>query len=208
MYLSQLHNRVRSQADFTPRIHVVWCPLLFVCEPWALLLLLLLRATTRSHAAAVFCILSELSWRFLRTFLVLPTLWVFTIGSVIGEMACVAQRCSRCRVFTGVRRHQENKRATRCTGFPGCIASPRKAMTDAESCSLQTRLNAQCALNWCVHSHWEYPGGRRHFLLSQKRPCGTARQAARPPGSCHTLYFYYLFANFGNLTRIPVCGRA
>ncbi|CAB1103619.1 unnamed protein product [Ectocarpus sp. CCAP 1310/34] len=34
--------------------------------------------------AAVFCILSELSWRHLRTFLVLPTLWMFTLCSWIG----------------------------------------------------------------------------------------------------------------------------
>ncbi|CAM9994388.1 unnamed protein product [Scytosiphon promiscuus] len=34
--------------------------------------------------AAVFCILSELSWRQLRTFIVLPTLWLFTVCSMIG----------------------------------------------------------------------------------------------------------------------------
>lgn len=33
----------------------------------------------------MFCVLSELSWRQLRTFLVLPTLWVFTLGSMIGK---------------------------------------------------------------------------------------------------------------------------
>ncbi|CAM9834735.1 unnamed protein product [Pylaiella littoralis] len=34
--------------------------------------------------AAVFCVLSELSWRQLRTFVVLPALWVFTMGSLFG----------------------------------------------------------------------------------------------------------------------------
>ncbi|CBJ29055.1 hypothetical protein Esi_0133_0060 [Ectocarpus siliculosus] len=40
--------------------------------------------SARYDAAAVFCILSELSWRQLRTFFVLPTLWVFTLCSWIG----------------------------------------------------------------------------------------------------------------------------
>lgn len=35
-------------------------------------------------AAAVFCILSELSWRQLRAYLVLPLLWLFTASTTVG----------------------------------------------------------------------------------------------------------------------------
>ncbi len=85
------------------------------------------RSCFNSRAAAVFCILSELSWRQLRTFFVLPTLWIFTLCSIIGEREtwcgsrCHAP-CQACRshalavVFEGV-----------YTCVPECVGRARNA---------------------------------------------------------------------------------